>query len=111
MNDTQTLILKGCKFILTLGGSRWDSSLTRKALARLRDLCEMELGEKPIPEPAQTIQAQPGGGADDLDIPGMDLGGGAPPGMGMPPGDLMGAPDMGAPPLDAGAGGPPMGGE
>jgi hypothetical protein len=54
MNDTQTLILKGCKFILTLGGSRWDSSLTRKALARLRDLCEMELGEKPIPEPVAT---------------------------------------------------------
>jgi hypothetical protein len=77
---------------------------------RMSDLLSLD-PEKPIPEPAQTIQAQPGGGADDLDIPGMDLGGGAPPGLGMPPGDLMGAPDMGAMPPDAGAAAPPMGGE
>lgn len=54
MNDTQTLILKGCKFMLTVGSLKWNSSLTKKALGRLRDLCEMELGEREIPEPKVT---------------------------------------------------------
>lgn len=50
MIETKELIIRGCKFILNLGADKWESKLNRKAITRLRDLCQLQLDEWDIPK-------------------------------------------------------------
>ena len=58
MNETKDLILKGCKFISSIGWDKWNSSLNHKAIARMRDLCQLQLDEWVTPkEPEEDLVA------------------------------------------------------
>jgi hypothetical protein len=59
MNDTQESIILGCKFIWALGSEKWESSLNKRAVERMRDLCQLQLDEWETgvkPEPPATVE-------------------------------------------------------